>query len=173
MKSDTVLKLYNRIKESGINIWIDGGWCVDALLGKQTREHDDLDIAIHRKDNIILKALLEADGYRETTRYDFSEFMYVMENEAGYSVDIHVFEYDDDGKNIYGIEYPFGSLTGTGIIDGQEINCIDPGFMFRFKTCYEPKEKDIHDVRALCERLGFELPSRYKENTASCQTLEM
>ena len=87
--------------------------------------------------------------------------MYVMKNEAGKSVDIHVFEYDENGRNIYGIAYPFGSLTGTGIIGGQEVNCIDPLFQFQFKTGYEPKEKDIQDVRALSKKFGFELPVRY------------
>jgi lincosamide nucleotidyltransferase A/C/D/E len=29
-----------------IEFYVDGGWGVDALLGKQTRPHADLDIAI-------------------------------------------------------------------------------------------------------------------------------
>jgi lincosamide nucleotidyltransferase A/C/D/E len=161
MTSDNVLDLYNWLKENGIAVWVDGGWCIDALLCKQTREHADLDIAVHRKDNAKLRRLLENNGYKEENRDDSSEFMYVMENEVGKSVDIHVFEYDENGKNIYGIEYPFGSLTGVGIIDGQKVNCINPKFMLQFKTGYEPKEKDLQDVRALSERFGFELPSRY------------
>jgi lincosamide nucleotidyltransferase A/C/D/E len=34
MTGEDVLNLYNWLKENGITIWIDGGWCVDALLGK-------------------------------------------------------------------------------------------------------------------------------------------
>ncbi len=49
MTSYKVLNLYNWFQENGITIWIDGGWCVDALLNFQTRKHDDLDIAISRK----------------------------------------------------------------------------------------------------------------------------
>ena len=161
MNSHHVLSLYNQCKENGITMWIDGGWGVDALLGFQSREHDDLDIAIHRKDNAGFRRMLENDGYKEEPRYDSSEFMYVMANEAGQCVDIHVFEYDENGKNIYGIPYPFGSLTGTGVIKGQEVNCIDSEWQFRFKTEYEPKEKDIYDVRALSEKFGFALPERY------------
>ena len=159
MTSDKVLDLYNRLKENGITVWIDGGWCVDALLGKQTRGHADLDIAVHRKDNAKLRQLLECYGYKEEGRDDSSEFMYYMKNEAGDGVDVHAFEYDKNGKNTYGVEYPFGSLTGTGMIDGQEVNCTNPSFMFRFKTWYEPKEKDLHDVRALSEKFGFDLPN--------------
>ena len=161
MTSDKVLGLYNRFRENGITVWIDGGWGVDALLGRQTREHADLDIAVHRKDNSKLRELLENIGYKEERRDDSSEFMYAMKNGVGIVVDIHAFEYDENGKNIYGIEYPFGSLTGTGIIDGQEVNCIAPRFQFRFKTGYEPKEKDLHDVRALGKKFGFKLPSGY------------
>jgi lincosamide nucleotidyltransferase A/C/D/E len=161
MTSDIVLDLYNWFNENGIAVWIDGGWCIDALFGKQTREHTDLDIAVHRKDNVKLRKLLENNGYKEEKRNDSSEFMYVMKNKNGKSVDIHVFEYDENGKNIYGIEYPFGSLMGIGIIDGCEVNCISPNFMFQFKTEYEPKEKDLHDVRILGEKFGFELPNRY------------
>ena len=163
MTSETVLSLYNRFRENGITVWIDGGWGVDALLGEQTREHADLDIAVHRKDNEQLRQLLESDGYEKEPRYDSSEFMYVMKNKTGESVDIHVFEYDDNGKNTYGILYPFGSLTGTGMIDGQQVNCIDPQWQFQFKTGYKPKEKDIHDVRTLIGKFGFELPKKYAD----------
>lgn len=161
MTSDMVLGLYSWLKENGIDIWIDGGWGVDALLGRPTREHSDLDIAVHRNNNPKLRRLLENEGYKEEERDDSSEFMYVMQNGSDGYIDIHVFQYGENGATIYGIEYPFGSLTGTGTIGGQEVNCIEPGFMLRFKTGYPPKEKDLKDVRALCEKFGFELPSSY------------
>jgi lincosamide nucleotidyltransferase A/C/D/E len=156
MTSGEVLDFYNWLKGNGIAIWIDGGWCVDALVGRQTREHADLDVAVCRKDNAKLRVLFENNGYDEEERSDSSEFMYVMKNEAGKCIDVHVFEYDESGNNTYGIAYPFGSLTGTGFIDGQEINCIAPDFMLRFKTGYEPKEKDLHDLRVLREAFGDE-----------------
>ena len=54
MTSDKVLDLYNWLNENNIAVWIDGGWCVDALLGRQTREHADLDIAVHRYPQYVL-----------------------------------------------------------------------------------------------------------------------
>ena len=50
MTATDVIKFYTNLEKSGIAIWIDGGWGVDALLGKQTRLHADLDIAIEQKD---------------------------------------------------------------------------------------------------------------------------
>src|SRR5258708_7387144 len=40
-------------------VWIDGGWGVDALLGHQTRKHDDLDVAVHHSNLSTLCNLLE------------------------------------------------------------------------------------------------------------------
>jgi len=33
----------------GARLWLDGGWGVDALLGGQTREHGDLDVAVEAR----------------------------------------------------------------------------------------------------------------------------
>lgn len=163
MTSSEVLDLYNWFKENGITVWIDGGWCIDALLGQQTRDHQDLDIAVQRKDNTKLRQLLEGSGYKEESCDDSSEFMYVMKSDAGQSIDVHAFEYDESGKNIYGVKYPFGSLTGKGKINGQGVNCIDPEWMFKFKTSYEPDENDYHDVKLLCEKFNIPLPDVYKK----------
>ena len=45
----TVIKVHwflDLFDELGIEVWIDGGWGVDALLGECTRPHQDLDIII-------------------------------------------------------------------------------------------------------------------------------
>lgn len=34
----------------GVRIWLDGGWAVDARLGRQTRRHADLDIVVEQRD---------------------------------------------------------------------------------------------------------------------------
>lgn len=161
MTPDDVLVIYNLLKKNKITIWIDGGWCVDALLGEQTREHPDLDIAVHHKDNAKLRELLVNKGFQEQIRNDSTEWMYVLKNNEGKQVDVHAFEYDEVGNNIYGIEYPYGSLTGKGTINDHEVNCIAPQWMFKFKTAYEPKEEDKSDVNALAKKYGFSVPESH------------
>jgi lincosamide nucleotidyltransferase A/C/D/E len=34
------------LDQEGVRAWLDGGWAVDALLGRQTRLHSDLDLAV-------------------------------------------------------------------------------------------------------------------------------
>jgi len=158
MTPNDVLAVYDFLNQNHITIWVDGGWCIDALLGEQTREHADLDIAVHRKDNAKLRDLLETKGFQEQKRNDSAEWVYVMKNAEGKQVDVHAFEYNEVGKNVYGIEYPYGSLTGKGIINGQEVHCISPEWMFRFKTAYAPKDKDKKDVNALAHKFGYPVP---------------
>jgi lincosamide nucleotidyltransferase A/C/D/E len=43
MDAPEVVDLYRTLEKLGVRIWIDGGWGIDALLGKQTRAHADLD----------------------------------------------------------------------------------------------------------------------------------
>ena len=38
-----------------MDVWVHGGWGIDALLGEQTRAHDDLDVIIRADD---VKALI-------------------------------------------------------------------------------------------------------------------
>ena len=162
MNADKVLQIYDDLASQDIPIWIDGGWCVDALLGKQTREHPDLDIAVDRKHSNHLKELLTEWGYKKQSRHDTTEWNYAMADSHETTIDIHVFAFDDQGNNIYGIEYPKDSLSGTGIIAGESVQCISPEWMFKFKTAYAPKDKDLRDVHALSEKYGFEIPASHR-----------
>lgn len=40
--------------------WIAGGWAIDLYLRRQTREHEDIDILVLRRDQYAVRTLLEA-----------------------------------------------------------------------------------------------------------------
>lgn len=40
--------------------WIAGGWAIDLFLGRETRRHADLDVAMLRGDELTLRAVLPA-----------------------------------------------------------------------------------------------------------------
>jgi hypothetical protein len=44
MTSGPLIELLQLFESAGIEVWLDGGWAVDALLGTQTRPHKDVDI---------------------------------------------------------------------------------------------------------------------------------
>lgn len=111
-----VVDFYTELENLGIKIWIDGGWGVDALLGKQTRSHRDLDIAIQEKDVPKLRELLGAHGYKQV-RED-NKWNFVLGDDNGREIDVHSFIFDDKGNVIEGIMYPADSLTGTVALAG-------------------------------------------------------
>ena len=161
MTAQDVVKIYQLLAARGIKVWVDGGFCVDALVGRVTREHSDLDIAVERQDVAALRTALANDGFSQLHREDSSPWSFVL-SDGRRNVDVHVFAYDESGKNIYGIEYPFGSLTGSGELDGVRVSCVAPQWMFRFKSAYAPTAKDIADVDALAQRFGFAIPDSHR-----------
>src|SRR4051794_7917248 len=68
MTATDVMDLHSAFAAAGILVWIDGGWAVDALLGRQTRQHDDLDIAVEERHVPALREILARRGYRDVPR---------------------------------------------------------------------------------------------------------
>ena len=140
---------------------------MDALLGEQTRLHDDLDIAIEQKHVPALRKFLQARGYTEVKQEIARPWNFVLADANGREIDVHVIVLDDQGNGIYGPPekgemYPAASLTGTGIIDDARVRCISAEWAVKFHSGYELEEKDFRDVSALCKRFGIELPTAYE-----------
>jgi lincosamide nucleotidyltransferase A/C/D/E len=163
MTAADVVAFVQLLEQHNINVIIDGGWGVDALIGQQTRRHNDLDIALEHKDVPAVRALLEASGYTDVPRDDTRDCNFVMGDEAGHQIDFHSFTFDESHNIIFGVPYPFDSLNGYGAINGFPVNCITPEWMVKFHTGYKLDENDYHDVKVLCEHFGFEIPAEYAE----------
>jgi len=160
MTGEDVIGIYSVLESLGIDIWIDGGWGVDALLSGQTRIHKDLDIAIQEKDVPKLLQLLEKDGYGQIK--EDSKWNFVLGDHNGHRIDVHSFVFDNAGNVVDGIMYPAASLTGMGTINGHPVRCISPEYVVKFHTKYELTEKDWKDVSAVCKKFNLELPEEYR-----------
>jgi lincosamide nucleotidyltransferase A/C/D/E len=163
MTSHDVLEFLALAQAHGIELWLDGGWSVDALLEAQTRPHSDLDIALFHKDVPKLRALLEASGYKDLPRDDTRDCNFVLGDDLGHQIDVHSFTFDDQGNVTFGVPYPRESLTGTGLINGVSVKCISPEWLVKFHTGYEVDIDDYRDVLALCQRFGFEMPLGFEQ----------
>lgn len=77
----------------------DGGWGVDALIGRQTRPHADLDLAIGRDDLSSAERALAALGFRrDASRDPGLPARLVMIDQQGREVDFHPLVFDRDGN---------------------------------------------------------------------------
>ncbi len=161
MTARDAVDILHLLGQNGIRVWVDGGWGVDALLGQQTRRHNDLDIAIRHTDVPKLREVLEARGYTDVPRDDTRDCNFVLGDDGGHQVDVHTFLFDALGNSIYGCEYPLDSLTGTGSIQGYTVRCISAEWMVAFHTGYPLDADDYHDVRLLCNHFHVEIPLEY------------
>jgi lincosamide nucleotidyltransferase A/C/D/E len=161
MTVDDVLAFLDLMDENGIDVVVDGGWGVDALLGWQSRMHQDLDIAVQHRHVQRLRQVLQDRGYSDVLREDTHTYNFVLGDSEGHRIDIHSYEFDHQGNLLFGIPYPFDSLTGTGTINGRPVRCITPARMVEFHAAYEGDEDDYQDVLALCQKFELPIPDYY------------
>ena len=168
MTAEDVLWFLREMRALDIAIWIDGGWGVDALLGQQTRRHDDLDIVIEERHCAAAVAFLESRGYRDLPRDDSRPCNFVLGDDAGREIDFHVVALDEEGNGHYGPAeareglYPSEALRGAGRIAGEPVACTSAAYQMRAHRGYAFDEKDVRDVTALAEAFDLALPGEYR-----------
>ena len=152
------------VDAQGFEVWLDGGWGVDALLGRQTRPHGNLDIAIRTADGQALRERLAEQGFTPVDP-GARPWNFVEGHPDGRLVDFHLIDLDEHGDGRlgpHGDVYPSLALTGRGTIDGRPVRCIEASSAVRFHTGYRHDDNDAHDVGLLCEAFGLELPDQYR-----------
>lgn len=154
-----VASLYRALQALGIEIWIDGGWGVDALLGTQTRAHADVDIVVQDAHLTAARSFLADQGFADQPQPDTTPWNFVLANHDGLKIDVHVIALDAQGNGIYGPptngeSYPAAALAARGTIEGTPVRCLSPDYHVRNRSGYPPRETDFHDLRRLVERFG-------------------
>ncbi len=72
LSAEDAAGLCRRLDEYGVRFWVIGGWGVDALLRRETRAHQDLDVLVLLDDLPALGRMLDADGFSRTLVRDES-----------------------------------------------------------------------------------------------------
>jgi lincosamide nucleotidyltransferase A/C/D/E len=167
MTQADVCRFLELVASLGLEIWLDGGWAVDAWLGLQRRPHADVDIVIERKDLATLVDALRERGYDDVPRDDTRDWNFVLGDAAGHEVDFHVIDLAEDGTGMYGptdvaFNFPADSLTAITELCGRQVRAIPPHRLVEFHTDYVPDDDDRADVLALCERFGIDVPPMYR-----------
>lgn len=164
MEASDVLRVLDRLRNAGISTYVAGGWGIDALVGEQSRPHDDLDLAFDAADEDRILPVLRPAGFQMMT--DERPVRFVLQDQVGHKIDFHPVTFDTSGNGtqdgfggtVY--HYPAGEFC-RGIIDGHDANCLSAKLLIQFHLGYEPTEKDHRDMQLLRERLGIALPSPY------------
>ena len=186
MKAEDVVELYALLVKHGVQIWIDGGWGVDALLGGQTRPHKDLDAIVAFDPLPTMAAVLHERGFALKEIWDENPWVrhegrvllidggetggqvataFVLKDALARELDVHVMRFDERGPGTpawkSGVSYPPDALAGHGAIAGSSVRCLSAAAQMRTHTGYKLQDKDIQDLRFLHQHFGIDYPKEH------------
>ena len=78
-------------------------------------------------------------------------------------IDLHCFEFTDDGIVYEGDIFPSKTFSGIGKVGDITVSCIEPLSQVMLHLGYEHDKNDVHDVMLLCETFQIAIPDEYKE----------
>ncbi|WP_324651120.1 nucleotidyltransferase domain-containing protein [Georgenia sp. H159] len=152
MSASEVHAVLDALAEVGAQVWVGGGWGVDALVGRQTRPHRDLDLAIESTaEQAALRALARL-GYAVQT--DWRPVRVEVAAPGDRWVDLHPVVFDEAGNGVQaGLDggvftYPAACFV-TGTIAGREVGCLSVQQQLRFHSGYQPRAVDLADLALL------------------------
>jgi lincosamide nucleotidyltransferase A/C/D/E len=156
---ERVVTLMDAVAADGVPCWIAGGWGIDALLGRQTRRHHDLDLVIgeDRDDVDRLGQVLVREGFRPGVR-EFNPgllmpFRNSWQDDRGCTVEVMPVALG---------EPPFGGAAQTpaeppftlGTIGGAKVPCLSASMQFALHEGYAARNVDRTDLAALRRHLN-------------------
>jgi len=158
-----VLEVLRAVEARGLRVWLDGGWGVDALLGKQTRDHEDVDIVVELDKVDELARTLGSLGFELVE--DLLPTRAVLRSADSGQVDVHPVTFDGDGVGWQrgagpdGADCPYpADGFGQGRLLGSTVPCLTAEVQLEHHCGYEPRERDRRDMAALAQAYGLVLP---------------
>jgi lincosamide nucleotidyltransferase A/C/D/E len=168
MTAASVIRLLDALSEEGVDPVVGGGWAVDALLEEQTREHSDLDLWLPAEGAESVFRGLGGCGIDRLLPWPGDRpWNFVLTDGAVLRVDLHFYERTANellhyGSAVSGVTFPPVALAGRGRVAGTVVRCEAPEWVIRWHADYPPRPVDHHDVAAVCQRFGLELPEAYR-----------
>jgi lincosamide nucleotidyltransferase A/C/D/E len=165
MNSTTVLHILDLLATVDVPVWLDGGWGVDALLGRITRAHNDLDLILALDDLTRAVAVLVGNGFS----VEEEELGRVVLGHATEGrIDLHPVTFDPHGNavQVQPAEAPVVYRSDgfvTGWILNRAVACISADVQLCARLGHDRSEKHRRDVVALCASFGLQRPADWDE----------
>ncbi len=158
-----ILEVLDAVRSTGCRFWLEGGWGVDALVGRQTRPHRDVDVDFDAAYEHEVLQVLSLLGYSIET--DWRPNRVELSASGSRWVDLHPLVIDDNGDArqaaLEGGWHEFHrSWFTTGRLVGVTVPCVSVEAQRVFRTDYELRSIDRLDLAQL-DLLGNQA-SRYQ-----------
>jgi lincosamide nucleotidyltransferase A/C/D/E len=149
MTAHDVLRVLDVLHLSGVSALLTGGWGVDALIGRQSRTHRDLDLLIDHSERATAFETLIGLGY-STVEVDGDDRATVRQRD-GRAIDVEFID-RDDSRNL-----PAASLDGRGFIVGRPVRCVTAGGQVMLHADGNLPDELRRDLWLLADRCGVTL----------------
>jgi lincosamide nucleotidyltransferase A/C/D/E len=154
-------RVLRAIQDAGHGVVVFGGWGTDALLGRQSRRHGDLDLLIEARDEQPSPAdeVMEALRYRFLHAEDVTGALFnrrlVWQDRRGHTVDLHPIDLD--------LQRRISPLLVTGAIAQLPVRCFGEETQLSLRQGYALRDADQLDLAALRSPAQPDAPGRRRE----------
>lgn len=173
MNAEEVLRILDALEDNAVRYWLSGGWGVDALVGRQTRPHDDLDIAIDdfERDEPRARQTLIDLGFQHVEFHERRTWMphqSVLDDGAGHRVDFVSIDWSRlvERFGSHGPDRTTSSrdealehrVLSEGTIQGRRVPCLSADVQLLYHSGFSLEPAPRRDVDLLRGELGASLP---------------
>lgn len=167
MSARDVLDVVDVLDQDGVDVWVDGGWGIEALLEAQHRDHDDVDLVVPVEHLDAAVTALAGVGF--AVDIDDRPTRVSLGDRTGRRVDLHPVHTDGQGlrwrtagrPDGTDARYPADQFT-TGWIGGRPVPCVGVLLQVEQHRGYPPGAVDREDLARLQQRFGVLLPPEYR-----------
>ncbi len=153
MEAADVLAVLDVLADARVTFWLDGGWGVDALVGRQTRRHEDLDLVIAVADAGTAIGALQKLEF--AVGEDLRQVSVTMRTQDGRKVDFHTVTWDEHGGGVQAQPnnsswtYPAEGFRGVGQVAGRPVRCLTADVQILCHAGYPLDAGDLRDLEVL------------------------
>jgi len=163
MRAGDVVAIVGALTAAEVSASIAGGWGIDALLGRQSRRHKDLDLIVDASDaaQATARKVLHDLGYEEVDKQaDAGKWMplrVILREPGGRTIDLLPVHFEGgatvrDGETAAAPLVPAALVEG--VVGGHPVSCLSPSVQLTFHTDYAPRRIDRHDLALLSSQFG-------------------
>jgi lincosamide nucleotidyltransferase A/C/D/E len=163
MSAGQARTVYELLEQNGVRCWVVGGWGVDALLGRVTREHKDLDLLVQVADLPRYAEIVRSHGFDRKLEWSENQPIdvdgvhfdsaFVDAHRDGREIDVHVIDVDNEGAVVLFHTDPWplpaDTVSGVGTIEGLTVRCVSRAAQLAMHSSYDLPEKHRDDVHLL------------------------
>ena len=165
------------LMSAGLEVYLAGGWGIDALLGNTSRPHHDIDIAVAIHGDTDMRILrqtsttaLEKIGFHHIRDLEFPNLAMPLRwmFEAADGVHLDLLPVEIGALPLWppanaGGTVQYGLRCAEGKVAGSRFPCLSAEAQLALHDGYPLRPVDVQDVGLLCSHLDLPVPPPIKE----------